>query len=262
MSAAPPAPSVPASHLVEGAGWALFVDFDGTLVDIVARPEDVAVDPKLKETLVRLHAQLDGALAIVTGRAVAVVDDFLEPVRLDVAGLHGVERRVGPRVAIPRTDERIAALAVTLADEYAVIPGIVVENKGRTVALHWRLAPDRAEEAMARMRAAVATLGDGYRLQWGKAVAEILPAGVSKGVAIEEIMALPPYAGRRPIFVGDDLTDEHGFEAVNRLGGVSIRVGEGSTVAKRRLPDPSAFRFLLSTWAEAGAIALEETADA
>jgi trehalose 6-phosphate phosphatase len=137
-------------------------------------------------------------------------------------------------------------------------PGVIIEDKGCSVALHWRLAP--GEEAAARdfVAATGERLGSDYRIQYGKAVAELLPAASGKGVVIEQFLQEAPYRGRRPLFVGDDLTDETGFATVNRLGGAAIRVGDGETVAAHRLPSPEALRDCLARWVDAADVRLEE----
>jgi trehalose 6-phosphate phosphatase len=239
---------------------ALFLDFDGTLVEIAARPDAVAVDPALGGVLARLGAALDGALAIVSGRSIATIDGFLSPHRFDAAGLHGAEHRLDGRLH-PCDPARHPALRRALAEveaRFGQAPGLLVEDKGCSFALHWRLAPDRAEEALAAAEEAAAALGPDYRLQRGKAVAEILPAGAAKGAVIERFLGEPGYRGRMPVFVGDDLTDEGGFAAVNGCGGVSVRVGEGPTGALKRVPSPAALRTLLARWVEAGRVDLQE----
>lgn len=242
-----------AGYFGKGRDWALFLDFDGTLVDIAARPEAVVVMPGLPECLTRLRHRLDGALAIVTGRPIAVIDGFLAPLRIDVAGLHGVELRLGDELALCRPDEHpdlrraVESVNARLGRE----PGLVIEDKGCSLAVHWRLAdPDRAVLAQRTIEAAAALLAPAYRLQRGRAVAEIVPARASKGAVIEDMLARPPYRGRRPVFIGDDVTDEHGFEAVNANGGVAVKIGEGSTEACFRLPNPDALRELLRLWAD------------
>jgi len=233
--------------------WALFLDFDGTLVDIAERPGAIAVDPALPGILGALRERLGGALALVSGRPVAFLDERLGTA-FDAAGLHGIEQRIGGRLspcrpedhpALRRAVERLHAFA---ADH----DGLLVEDKGCSVAVHWRLAPAKGETARAMCEATVEALGSDYRIQYGKAVAEILPAASGKGWVIERFLADPPYRGRRPMFVGDDLTDEHGFGVVNDLGGLSVRVGEGESIAHRRVGTPADLRRALAEWATGG----------
>ncbi|MCP8938335.1 trehalose-phosphatase [Alsobacter sp. SYSU M60028] len=246
---------MPDDDLTPPGAWtsppALFLDFDGTLVAIAPTPDAVEVAPDLAGVLARLRARLDGALAIVTGRPVAAIDDFLAPQRFDVAGLHGAELRlVGEglraRPAAPALRDSVSRLRAAEAG------GLVVEDKGRSVAVHWRLAPRREEMARIMMQREAELLGPGWRLQEGKSVLELLPAGASKGAAIAGLMTRRPYAGRTPIFIGDDVTDEHGFAEVDAAGGVSVRVGPGESRARRRIADPAALLACLRRWAAGG----------
>ncbi|KQT18897.1 HAD family hydrolase [Methylobacterium sp. Leaf399] len=236
---------------------ALFLDFDGTLVEIAPTPDQVRVDPPLPAALARLRERLGGALAIVTGRSIGVIDGFLAPERFDVAGLHGVETRFRGEVGGGRREDH-PALRARIDDLHAALdplPAVLIEDKGASVAVHWRLAsPADAERARGVVEAAAAALGEAYRLQLGKAVGEIVPASATKGAAIRGLSAHVPYAGRRAIFLGDDLTDERAFATVNADGGVSVRIGPAETIATRRLADPAAVRALLYAWADGAPI--------
>ncbi|MGU3538394.1 trehalose-phosphatase [Methylobacterium sp. A54F] len=237
--------------------YALFLDFDGTLVEIAPRPDAVRVEPGLVETLDRLRARLGGALAVVTGRPVGVIDAFLDPLRLDVAGLHGVERRTGGVVSGGRAEDHpeLRARVPRLEAAAAELDAVLIEDKGASVAVHWRLAsPADAERAEAAVKAVAAELAGGYRLQLGKAVGEIVPADATKAHAIRAFAEQPPYAGRRALFLGDDRTDEIAFASVNEDGGLSVRIGPGETVARHRLADPAAVRALLRAWADGAPI--------
>jgi trehalose 6-phosphate phosphatase len=242
-----------------GPSWALFLDFDGTLVELAARPDSVHVDPALSGTLVQLAHSLSGALAIVSGRPITTIDQYLGP-HFDVAGLHGAERRVGGIVRPGQTPDRgglrraLDVLQRLARDE----PRLVIEDKQLSVAFHWRLVPALEALALTTVDRALAAAGSGYRIQYGHAVAEIVPAHVSKGAAVDEFLTLKPYAGRRPVFFGDDLTDEAAFAAVNRHGGVSVKIGEGPTAAGVRLATPEALRRRLASWAAAGRLSPEE----
>ncbi|MCJ2097062.1 trehalose-phosphatase [Methylobacterium sp. J-072] len=236
---------------------ALFLDFDGTLAEIAPRPDAVQVEPGLVETLERLRDRLGGALAIVTGRPVSVIDGFLAPSRLDTAGLHGVERRVGGALSGGRAEDHpeLRRQVERLHAESRALADVLIEDKGASVAVHWRLAnAEDAGRAEALVKDAAEALGGAYRLQLGKAVGEIVPAQATKAHAIRAFLEQPPYAGRRPVFFGDDRTDEIAFASVNEDGGIAVRVGDGDTVASRRLPDPAAVRALLRDWAENGTI--------
>jgi trehalose 6-phosphate phosphatase len=234
--------------------WALFLDFDGTLVEIVERPEAVVVDPGLPLTLSALAERLDGALALVSGRPIAFLDDRLAPFTFDAAGLHGLEHRIGGQLSPchPADFPALRAAVGRLQDQLAGRHGVLIEDKGCSVAVHWRLAPDQADFARSIALATAEALGSAYRIQHGKAVAEILPAASGKGRVIERFLDEPPYRGRRPIFIGDDLTDENGFGTVNERGGLSVRIGGGDTVARVRVDTPAALRDGLARWADLG----------
>jgi trehalose 6-phosphate phosphatase len=240
-------------------GWALFLDFDGTLVEIADRPEAVVVERGLPGTLATLRDGLDGALALVSGRPIASLDGFLAPYRFDAAGLHGVERRLRGELfpcrpeAHPTLREAVAELPNRLPQH----PGILIEDKGCSVGVHWRLAPELDTDVIEVVEATAAALGPDYRLQAGKAVAEILPARAAKGPAIARFLTEMPFRGRRAVFCGDDLTDEHGFITVNELGGITVRVGPGPTVAQRRIETPAALRLVLAEWAQRGRVDLD-----
>lgn len=229
-------------------GSALFLDFDGTLVDIAPTPDSVVVEPDLPDLLVRMRQRLGGALAVVTGRPIAGVDHFLPDLSLDACGMHGLERRVGGRVTFPDGLADLGPHIVRLRSRLAPHPGVIVEDKRIGVAVHWRTAPEAEEPARSAMADLAAELGPGYKVQDGKAVREIVPAQAGKGKGIRALMELAPYAGRLPVFIGDDKTDEHGFAAVNDLGGVTIKIGPGDTIARHRLASPAELRRAFSTW--------------
>jgi trehalose 6-phosphate phosphatase len=225
---------------------ALFLDFDGTLTDIAPRPDAVVIHENLPDLLRALHQRLGGALALVTGRAQDDIDPMLAPWGLTspMAYEHGAVRRSADQtlsVAEPPPLDRVLAAAKALAERH---PGLLVEHKYASVALHFRLAPELASTCIAAMTEAV---GKGAELQLlhGKAVVEVKSVRVGKGLAIEAFMAEPPFAGRLPVFVGDDVTDEPGFVTVQRLGGDGIKVGSGETVAAHRIEDPTALRHWL-----------------
>jgi trehalose 6-phosphate phosphatase len=236
---------------------ALFLDFDGTLAEIAPRPDAVRVEPGLVADLERLRDRLGGALAIVTGRPVSVIDGFLAPARLDAAGLHGVERRVGGALSGGGAEDHpeLRRQVESLHAESRALADVLIEDKGASVAVHWRLAnAEDAARAEALVKDAAEALGSAYRLQLGKAVGEIVPAQATKAHAIRAFLEHSPYAGRQPVFFGDDRTDEIAFASVNEDGGIAVRVGDGNTVASRRLADPVAVRALLRDWAEGGRI--------
>lgn len=227
------------------ARHALFLDFDGTLVDIAAQPGDVQVPPALAGMLQRLHTHLQGALAIVTGRTDRDIDQLLEPLQLPLASEHGAQYRLGNGHAggVPRPD--LAPLLETLRPLLAKHPTLLLEPKRAGLALHYRQAP--ALEALCRdtLRRALPAV-PGLELLEGKCVLEVKPIGPSKGQAIRDFMRHAPFAGRIPLFVGDDVTDEAGFAAVQALGGTGVKVGAGPTAAMRRFADVAAVRAWLA----------------
>ena len=232
--------------------WAFFLDLDGTLVDIAETPE--AVDPGPEEiTLLKnlVHAA-DGAVALISGRALKRIDELFSPLVLAAAGQHGAERRdaQGVRHRHPFRATALRPVASGIRSFAARHTGLVFEDKGASVALHYRLAPQLAAAAQAKVREAAEPLGDAVEVQDGKMVVELKPAGCDKGTAILQFMGEAPFAGRVPVFLGDDVTDEYGFRVVNRLGGHSVKVGEGASAARWRLENPAAARAWLRDWIE------------
>jgi len=250
MSGRRAAGSAPAPATATSAdAWALFLDVDGTLLDLAPHPDAVTVDSDLLALLDLLETRLSGALALVSGRPIAGIDRLFGPRRFAAAGLHGVEWRRAGGVATRRAASAdLTDVAAVLEARLGAIAGVLLEPKGPTLAVHYRMAP--AAEALVRgaAREAVGALGGAYRLLEGHMVVELVPRTAGKGGAIEAFMALPPFAGRQPVFLGDDVTDESGFAAVNASGGLSIRVGPPApTVARYALPDPSVARDWLTT---------------
>ena len=220
---------------------ALFLDFDGTLVDIAEHPHDVEVPSALVPTLRSLSEYLGGAVAVISGRPISQIDDFLRPLQLAAAGVHGAERRSsGGELTLLSTHplDVVEQAARKLAAQNA---GLLVESKRGSLALHYRQAPELEELCLSTMQQAVQE-SPGITLLRGKMVVEAKPGGASKGGAIEKFMREPPFAGRAPLFVGDDITDEVGFSTVQRLGGLGVKVGEGATVAWQRIASPKQFR--------------------
>jgi len=202
--------------------WALFLDLDGTLLDLAAEPQAVRVSPGLPAQLAALTRGLGGALALVSGRPLSDIDRLF-PGRFNAAGTHGAQWRLGGTLIEPGTAIGAALLEMTplLRQETARLPGVLLERKPHALALHYRLAPAHEAQVRALATRAAERLGPAFRLQLGKLVVEILPAAAGKGAAIERFMDAPPYAGRTPVFVGDDRTDEDGFAVVNARGGLS-----------------------------------------
>ena len=208
-----------------GMGLALFLDFDGTLVDMAATPGGVWPEPGLVELLQKLAQNLDGALAIVTGRPLSDIDRLLAPTLLRGAGVHGAEVRDeagGPvREAAPPLREDFVD-AVRRLEEIA--PGVLVERKNAAIAVHYRLAETMGPEVERRLRALLSEAGEALDLRPGRMLVEAVPHTVSKGEALRAFMRKPPFAGRLPIMIGDDSGDVVAFEAAEAMGGRGLRV--------------------------------------
>lgn len=238
----PAAPGIaPGPKLDDARRWALFLDLDGTLLPIVETPDKARVSNRLRGLVGGLLPRLGGALAIISGRTVAEIDRLLAPLVLPAAGVHGLERRAADgaiRDASPAGT--LGLLRAPLAAFAERWPGVIVEDKGRSLALHYRRAPAAESEARALVHA-LAAGHDDLKALHGKMVFEIKSRHVDKGTAIAAFLKEPPFAGRVPVFIGDDLTDEDGFAFVNAAGGFSIRVGAaGDTAARHRLADVGA----------------------
>ena len=226
------------------ANWAFFLDLDGTLLEIAETPDAVGIGPDEKRLVEKLVAGAGGAVAVISGRALARIDQILAPLVLPAAGQHGAERRDAKGV---RHRHRFPAnvlrpVAVGIRSFAAQHQGLVFEDKGASVALHYRKAPQLARAAQAAMRDAAGPLGEAVEVQDGKMVVELKPAGCDKGKAIAQFMQEAPFAGRQPVFIGDDVTDEYGFRVVNAMGGHTVKVGEGPSVARWRLENPASTR--------------------
>jgi len=214
---------------------ALFLDLDGTLAPIAARPQDVRPDPRRTDVLVRLAEAADGRLAVVTGRTLADVDRILEGRVMAVAAVHGLVRRDptgrlherAPHAGLREAAEAFRGFA-------ARDSGLLVEEKGLSIALHFRLARNHAEAARALARRLAAETG--LTLQDGDMVEELRTPGPTKADSVRAFMAEPPFHGACPMFLGDDATDEDGFKAARELGGAGVLVGAARpTGAKFRL---------------------------
>ncbi|WP_442783437.1 trehalose-phosphatase [Collimonas fungivorans] len=229
------------------AADALFLDFDNTLVDFAPLPESVVVPPDLITTLQRLQRAANGALAIVSGRPLKQIDHFLSPLRLPVAGVHGAERRSADgrmtQLAVPDI-ERLLVCLQPLTLQHA---GLLLEVKRGALALHYRRAPHLEQICVQAMSEALAH-EQGFSLLRGNMVVEAKAADADKGKAIAAFMEEAPFAGRRPLFIGDDITDEVGFAWVQSetAGGLGIKVGLGPSLARARIASPAAVRSMLA----------------
>lgn len=228
--------------------WAYFLDLDGTLLELAATPDTIRVDSALPQLLTALHQACAGAVALVSGRALADLDLRLGVPHLPKAGQHGLERRdargqVAQHAAPEHAWQAIREALAPLLERHS---GLLLEDKGLALAVHYRQAPELASHVHQLMHRLVGELGEDLVVLEGKCVVEIKPAGVDKGTAIVEYLAEAPFHGRRPVFIGDDKTDEHGFVAVNERGGISIGVGGGTLNARYRLADVPAVRHWLA----------------
>ena len=223
--------------------WCLFLDVDGTLIELTETPFDTHAGVDLKAVLKESAERLGGALALVSGRSVEYLDVLFAPLRLPSAGLHGVERRksTGVMQGASFTDSQLDRARTALAKFVQDRPGTLLEDKGRTVAVHFRMAPQFEPEVREMVTEIAAVLGTNYHVQAGSMMLEIKPRGFNKGGAVKAFMREPPFSGRRPVYVGDDLTDLDGFRMVETLGGVSIAVGD-RVQAQCRLEDPATVR--------------------
>lgn len=226
---------------------AIFTDFDGTLVEIAETPDAVAVPADLADQLDRTARDFDHAFAVITGREIADIDRFLSPLHLPVAGAHGAQRRRADGTLL-ELDGEISAAAQAIAGAIAPLleehPDLIMEPKDGAVALHFRQAPELEEDCLFAMQAAISPYPD-FTLVPGKMVIEARPAGFDKGNALRAFMQEEPFAGRTPIFIGDDKTDEDAFRAAQELGGIGIKLGPGKTVARMRIADvPSVYALL------------------
>ena len=235
-------------------GLALFLDFDGTLVDLAPRPDLVHLPDPVRDSLRSLAARTGGALALVSGRPIAEIDHYLAPLQLPAAGLHGAERRsidgTIRRFDVDRNE--VAAMRRAAQAFVDATPGLLLEDKGIGIAIHYRQAPEHADAVRRLAITLIAPRRRSFTVQPGKMVVEIKPRGLDKGSAIAAFMQEAPFAGRRAVFLGDDLTDEKGFAALRRLGGaegmggIGVKVGEGPTIAPCRLPDVAAVHHWLA----------------
>lgn len=220
-------------------GIALFNDFDGSLIDIAEHPGEISIAPLLPALLKGVQDTLGGAFALVSGRRINQLDGFFPEFQFACAGVHGAELRCRPGDRIVTDGEvGLQGLAEALRQYFKSDPRILVEDKGLSVALHYRRAPERQVECEGFMQALATEAG--LVVQAGKCVLDALSPGVNKGHAVRTLMSAPPFRGRIPVFIGDDLTDEHGIIAAQSLGGYGVKVGSATTAAKFRLPDVAA----------------------
>ncbi|MEP6836169.1 MAG: trehalose-phosphatase [Gemmatimonas sp.] len=229
--------------------WAWFFDIDGTVAQLELSPGAVRVDLVMQYLIAALHDQTGGAVALISGRSLRDIDLLFPNFSIAAAGQHGAERRHadGAIVRQPAPSASLLAMRDALRDVERRHVGLLLEDKGLSLALHYRQAPRLGAFVEREVRALFVNMGPGYQLQTGKCVVEIVPVGHTKGTVIGEFMMEAPFHGRVPVVLGDDITDENAFDIVNNLGGVSIKVGAGPTQANYRLIDVSSVRTWLST---------------
>lgn len=207
---------------------ALLLDVDGTLIELKPTPQEVRVPPSLKHTLSRLRDHLSGALCLVSGRPLADLDVLFDPLRVPIVGGHGAENRLTPNGLVVRSSVKPLApelkrrlLAIATGTE-----GMIAENKEYSIALHYRLVPELEREIFDRIiRICAEWDSNEIEVLPGKSVFEVKPRAFNKGVAVRQLMQQPPFLGRRPIFIGDDVTDESVFAVLPDLNGLGFSVG-------------------------------------
>ena len=242
--ASPPLPCLPGELLALAPvqSSAYFLDVDGTLLEIKPRPEDVVADAGLRALLTGLACAANGALGLVSGRTIGDLDRIFAPLIFPAVGQHGAEIRFPDQSHRRPSRAALDPVRQALMDFAAARPELSLEDKGAALTVHFRQAPERAGEVLEFLGALARA--NGLAVQQGKMVAELKEAHHDKGRGIAALLATPPFAGRKPVFIGDDLTDESGFHFVNAQGGISVRAGAAgiSTHARYLLHDPSGVR--------------------
>jgi trehalose 6-phosphate phosphatase len=231
---------------------ALFLDLDGTLLDIAGAPTEVTTPPSLVPALGRVGAALDGAMAILTGRTIADVDRLLAPLRLAAAGVHGNEFRSDPDGPVEVTSDTVPAPVVEAVRRIvAATPGLLLEQKDISIAVHYRGAPDAQSALEGELHDVLARGDSGLVLSHGRRVFELVPRGATKGTALQRLMRRPRFAGRIPVVVGDDMPDETALAAAAELGGVGLKVaGEHFASGATHFGGPGEVRRWLDELAE------------
>ncbi|MEW7314613.1 trehalose-phosphatase [Buttiauxella gaviniae] len=215
---------------------AFFFDLDGTLAEIKPHPDQVYIPAAVRTLLQKMSVMSEGALALISGRSMSELDKLSNPFHFPLAGVHGAERRdINDKThVVTLPPPVVSALHQQLSEALLLLPGTELEPKGMAFALHYRQAPEAADAILLLAQQMTQRYPE-LALQPGKCVVELKPLGIDKGAAIRAFMQEAPFIGRTPIFIGDDLTDEAGFKQVNALGGLTIKVGMGETLANYRL---------------------------
>jgi trehalose 6-phosphate phosphatase len=218
---------------------ALFLDIDGTILDIAPTPDKVVVPPGLIDDLARLYENLGGALALISGRSIENIYELFYPLRLPASGAHGaqwcIEGRCGEKEPLPEMVRQ------AVIENLSQSSGLIFEDKRYAMAVHYRNAPELADKIRQVLRDIVSANAEPLSVMNGKMVYEIVSPGHNKGTAIECFMKQAPFAGRRPVFLGDDETDIFAMDACEKLGGVSAYVGK-NIASRHYFPSPSEVR--------------------
>lgn len=222
----------PAPTLNDLSGYALFLDIDGTLADIVATPSQARVPREAVTAIEVLAHHLDGAVALISGRHLDDIDAMTGLQKISAAGIHGAQMRTmqGFNAHDRTIADRIASVQSVLEARVGAMAGVLIERKPLSVAVHYRACPQN-ESAIVSISREIVAGHAALKYIIGKCVVEILPAVANKGAAIAHFMRLEPFNGRIPLFAGDDVTDEDGFDLVNSMNGVSIKIGDGPSRA-------------------------------
>ena len=228
----------------------LFLDIDGTLLEMALTPSTVHVPPGLADLLGLVATRLSGAMAIVTGRPIAEADELLQPMTFIAAGVHGAEMRTTPTGAIKALSPSFSpALLSDIRTAAASMPGIVTENKGTAIALHYRLAPELRNSLLVTLEGLLPKYPGQFEICEGRMVVEILPVGFSKGRALRTLAGLPEFTDRVPVMIGDDIADIGAFHAAEELGGFGLKVaGENFSQREAAFRGPAEVLGWLTTW--------------
>jgi trehalose 6-phosphate phosphatase len=235
----------------------LFLDVDGTLIDLASSPRDVIVPIGLVDDIARLQRNLSGAIALVSGRTIADLDDLFAPLRISASGVHGAEMRYDPSEPKPTIESAThlsPSLWTSLNEALVAFPGTFAENKRFSFAIHYRAAPTVGPMLLKTLTELVSARGGGVQIIEAHFAFEIKGGDFDKGSAVEKFLMRPPFKGRVPIFVGDDWTDESGFAAVARSGGAAYSVGQVRPFVSGVFADPREVREWLKHSAEEAAI--------